>query len=110
MLAYLANKILSHFSCFSELVFRSFHIESDGSYHVKKEQFLESLEQINVGDYPAFVANTAFFYRTAKDFLHLAVYTCSRETVFKAFPGKWSVKQNYPCVMEEKEFESYLNK
>lgn len=107
MLADIVNKILCNYNDFSDLIFRSFHIDSAGDYSVDKHEFLHELESLKSGDFPKFTVNTRFAYHTARDFLHFAVCMGSRERALTQLPGK---RFRCPkCMIDEKEFDIYIN-
>lgn len=110
MLADIANKILCNYIGFSDLIFQSIHIDSAGDYYADKSEFLESIEWLKGGDFPEFVANTGFSYRTVRDMLHLAVCIGSQERALKQLSSGFPMLRHPKCMIDEKEFNAYITK
>lgn len=108
-LAALANRIICSYMKVSEIVFRSITIDSDGNYSVDSKSFINELEALPAGDYPDFVGNKDFSYRSSADLLHLAVCIGSRERAYEKLPGKLSALRKAACIIDESSFMEYVS-
>lgn len=108
MLAMLAKKILGNYSGFSNLIFKSFHVDAAGNYFGDKQAFLRAVQELPSDEFPEFVANTGFACRTARDLLHFAVCVGSPERALDQLPGRRLRLRPPKCMLGESDFDAYI--
>lgn len=109
MLARIAKAILGSFSSVSELIFHAVGIDTTGNYIADKNEFLNLFTEIPLGEYPEFIANTSFNYRSHRDLLHLAVCIGSRERAICALSMKGKMSKNVRGIITAQDFSEYIS-